>query len=90
MFKYYLFLIIIMSTITLIFYIIDKEKAKRNKYRIREKTLVLLSFLLGSCGGLIGMYLIRHKNRHIKFIITNWLFLIIHIVLGYFILTYAI
>ena len=69
---------------------IDKEKAKRNKYRIREKTLVLLSFLFGSCGGLIGMYLIRHKNRHIKFIITNWLFLIIHIVLGYFILTYAI
>ena len=45
MFKYYLILIIIMSTITLIFYIIDKEKAKRNKYRIREKTLVLLSFL---------------------------------------------
>ena len=90
MFKYYLILVLIMSIITLIFYIVDKEKAKKNKYRIKERTLVLLSFLFGSIGGIIGMYVIRHKNRHIKFIITNWLFLIIHIIFGYLLLTYTI
>ena len=90
MFNYYLILIVIMSLITLIFYKVDKVKAIKNKYRIKEKTLVMLSLLFGSIGGLIGMYVIRHKNRHFKFIFTNWLFFIIHIVIGYFILTYAI
>lgn len=90
MFNYYLILVVIMSLITLIVYKIDKVKAIKNKYRIKEKTLIILSFLFGSCGGLVGMYVIRHKNRHIKFIITNWLFLIIHIMIGYLLLTYAI
>ena len=90
MFNYYLILVAIMSLITLIFYKVDKVKAIKNKYRIKEKTLVMLSFFFGSIGGLIGMYVIRHKNRHFKFIFTNWLFFIIHIVIGYFILTYAI
>lgn len=88
MFKYYLIIILIMSLITLIFYIVDKEKAKKNKYRIKEKTLILLSFLFGSLGGVVGMYVIRHKNKHIKFIVTNWLFLIVHIILGYLLLNY--
>ena len=70
--------------------LIELIKAIKNKYRIKEKTLVMLSLLFGSIGGLIGMYVIRHKNRHFKFIFTNWLFFIIHIVIGYFILTYAI
>ena len=90
MFNYYLILVAIMSLITLIFYKVDKVKAIKNKYRIKEKTLVMLSFFFGSIGGLIGMYVIRHKNRHFKFIFTNWLFFIIHIVIGYFMLTYAI
>ena len=90
MFNYYLIIVSIMSLITLIFYKVDKVKAIKNKYRIKEKTLVMLSFFFGSFGGLIGMYMVRHKNRHFKFVFTNWLFFIIHILIGYFILTYAI
>lgn len=48
-------------------YAIDKYKAKRNKWRIPEKTLILLAFLGGAYGALAGMYMIRHKTKHLKF-----------------------
>ena len=90
MFKYYIYILLIMSTITLLIYIIDKIKAIYGMYRIRESILITFSLLGGSLGSLIGMYVIRHKNRKIKFVFFNWLFLIIHISLGVYLLTYAI
>ena len=78
----YLGLIILMSIITFILYAIDKKRAIKNKWRIKEATLLLSSFLLGSIGGLIGMYGLRHKTQHWYFVVVNFLSLIIHIVLG--------
>lgn len=78
----YLGLIILMSIITFILYAIDKKRAIKNKWRIKEATLLLSSFLLGSFGGLIGMYGLRHKTQHWYFVVVNFLSLIIHIVLG--------
>ncbi len=45
----------------------DKQKARKNRWRIPERTLLLTAALGGSVGALIGMYLFRHKTRHIKF-----------------------
>ena len=42
----------------------DKRRAKKNVWRIPEKTLFLLVILGGSVGGILGMYLFRHKTRH--------------------------
>lgn len=78
----YLGLIILMSIITFILYAIDKKRAIKNKWRIKEATLLLSSFLLGSIGGLIGMYGLRHKTQHWYFVVVNFLSLIIHIILG--------
>lgn len=78
----YLGLIILMSIITFILYAIDKKRAIKNKWRIKEATLLLSSFLLGSIGGLIGMYGLRHKTQHWYFVVVNFLSLIIHIFLG--------
>ena len=77
----YLGLIILMSIITFILYAIDKKRAIKNKWRIKEATLLLSSFLLGSIGGLIGMYGLRHKTQHWYFVVVNFLSLIIHIIL---------
>lgn len=47
--------------------LVDKYKARKNLWRIRESTLLLVAVLGGSIGSLIGMYTVRHKTRHLKF-----------------------
>ena len=41
----------------------DKEKAKKNRWRIPEKTLLLIPLLGGSLGSLMGMRMFRHKTQ---------------------------
>jgi len=81
----YLGIIALMSFITFIYYWVDKVKAEKRRWRIKEVTLLGLSLLFGSVGGIIAMYLIRHKNRHWYFVVTNFLGLAIHIYIGYYI-----
>lgn len=40
----------------------DKRKAKRGKWRIPERTLILLAAAGGSIGALAGMYIFHHKT----------------------------
>lgn len=47
----------------------DKWKARRDGWRIPEKTLFLSAILGGSVGALAGMYLFRHKTKHLSFTI---------------------
>ena len=49
--------------------IIDKHKARRNRWRIPEATLMGVAALGGSVGSLIGMYTVRHKTKHVKFVL---------------------
>lgn len=55
------------NVIAFIAYGIDKYKAKRNKWRISETTLILLAFIGGAVGALLGMKTFRHKTQHWKF-----------------------
>ena len=52
---------------TFITYGIDKMKAKRSKWRIREASLLLLAVLGGSIGALLGMKVWHNKTMHKKF-----------------------
>ncbi len=45
----------------------DKYKAKKNLWRIPEASLLGVGIIGGSVGCLAGMYLVRHKTRHLKF-----------------------
>ena len=47
----------------------DKEKAKKNRWRIPEKTLFLSALLGGSIGAITGMRLFRHKTKHWYFVV---------------------
>lgn len=64
----YIYLLAI-SFISIIFTIHDKLSAKRHKRRVPEKTLLTLSLLGGSVSMLATMLLIRHKTKHLKFMI---------------------
>ena len=46
---------------------IDKGKARRGTWRIPEKTLFVFALLGGAVGGTAGMFLFRHKTKHLSF-----------------------
>lgn len=60
---------------------IDKYKAKKNKWRIPESTLMLLGFLGGALAEYVTMKIIRHKTLHKKFMLGLPLFILLHIAL---------
>ena len=43
---------------------VDKWKAKRGAWRVKERTFFLLAALGGSPGAILGMWAFRHKTRH--------------------------
>lgn len=59
----------------------DKKKAVKGKYRTREKTLLLLSFMGGAFGGYPAMLIFRHKTKgeHWYFTFINILGILLHI-----------
>lgn len=73
--------LLIMNLIGFLLMGIDKNKAKKQTWRVSEKALFLASLIGGSLGTLVGMYVFRHKTKHWYFVIFMPLILIIHIVL---------
>ena len=61
--------------------LVDKIKAKKNKWRIPEKVLFLVAAVGGSIGSLAGMYTFRHKTKHFSFILGMPLILAAQIIL---------
>ena len=43
---------------------VDKWKAKRGAWRVKESTFFLLAALGGAPGAILGMWAFRHKTRH--------------------------
>jgi uncharacterized membrane protein YsdA (DUF1294 family) len=67
--------------------LIDKEKAKRNLWRIPEATLLTVAAIGGSLGTLIGMRIFRHKTLHLKFSLGVPVVLLAHILILIFLMT---
>ena len=57
----------IINVATFLTYGLDKWKAKRSKWRIREAALLTLAVLGGSIGAWLGMKVWHHKTQHKKF-----------------------
>ena len=67
--KYILAYLLIVNAVAFLLMLIDKVKAKKNRWRIKESTLMLWAAIGGSIGALAGMYTFRHKTLHRKFTI---------------------
>ena len=77
-----LLIVIAMWNIVVFFiYGVDKLKAIKGNWRISEQTLICSAFLFGSIGALFGMFVFRHKTKHIKFRILLPLALILNLFL---------
>lgn len=55
------------NVVTFFLYGIDKLKAKRSKWRVKEATLIWMSVFGGSVGAWLGMKAWHHKTQHKKF-----------------------
>lgn len=80
----------VMTIVGLIIMKADKAKAEKNKWRIKEATLFLISAIGGSLGTWTGMYLFRHKTKHWYFVVGMPLILILHIALLVFLFSKGI
>lgn len=67
------FFFAVMSFFAFVAYGIDKRRAKKGRFRIRESVLLSLSFFGGALGGWLGMTLFHHKTRHWYFVVINFL-----------------
>lgn len=45
----------------------DKQRARKNAYRISESTLWTIAFFGGAIGAAAGMKHYRHKTKHLQF-----------------------
>ena len=76
----YLFIIALFSAFTFFSFHLDKTRSQNNQWRIPTRSLVLMSFLFGSIGGLLATYILGYKEK--KIVISNFVALAIHLVLG--------
>lgn len=76
---YGIFCYLAVNIIVFLLYAIDKYKARHHKWRIPESTL-LWSAVFGVFGALLGMYVMHHKTRKVKFYLTVPLILIVEVV----------
>lgn len=68
---------------------IDKKKAKFGRWRISEKTLLIIALFGGSIGTIVGMYWFRHKTKKLKFTLGFSTILISEIIIiTYFLIKY--
>lgn len=83
--KLFIYYLILMNIFSFAVFWIDKEKAKKRKWRVSEKNLFLLAILLGSPGCILGMHILRHKTKHPRFYLGMPVILIFQIVIFYLI-----
>ena len=74
--------LILINALGFLLMLLDKHKARKKVWRIPEATLLIVALIGGSVGSLIGMYLVRHKTKHLQFSLGIPIMLVIHILIG--------
>ena len=72
---------LVINLLAMFLYALDKHKAIAHQYRIPEKRLLLMGFLGGGPGSLVGMYGFHHKTAKRKFQILVPLWTAVHLAL---------
>ena len=72
------YIAIVSLTLCICMYI-DKQRAIHKEWRISEATLLTLGFAGGAIGGVLAMYLFRHKTRKNTFAFSFPLLAAVHV-----------
>lgn len=82
--------LVIINVLAFVLYGIDKRKARKDKYRISESTLLWMARLGGGVGSWIGIRKFHHKTKHKRFVIIVplwtivWVVGIVYLVIRYY------
>lgn len=81
--------LVAVNLLAFVLFAADKSRARKGKWRISERTLLLIPTLGGSLGALLGMKAFHHKTKHPKFKIGLPLILLLQVLLIlYFLIKY--
>ena len=69
----------VVSVIAIILTLHDKHAAKKRNWRVKERTLLIVSALGGSVAMLLTMLAVRHKTKHAKFMVGIPVFIALQI-----------
>lgn len=75
--------LLIINAVSFVVYGVDKYKARHQKWRIPEATLLTLAAIGGAAGALLGMVVFRHKTKHLRFVLLVPLFVLVWAALVY-------
>ena len=81
--------LVVLNFITFVAFAIDKIAAIEGRSRIRIVTLLGLAFIGGSLGGLIAMYLFRHKIRKDYFTVGIPLIMVMQVFVIFYLMNMA-
>ena len=77
---------ILVSVVSFIYYGYDKAQSLKNSKtisRISERNLLISSFIGGTIGSLLAMFIFRHKIKKSSFVIKFSLVVILQVILFY-------
>lgn len=64
-----IYYLIAINLLAILVYGLDKRRAIKNKWRVKELYLFLIAFLGGAIGSLMAMYVFHHKTKKISFVL---------------------
>lgn len=71
----------VVNAVSFALYGIDKRRAKKDLWRIRERTLLAAMWFMGGAGAFAAMRVFRHKTRHTVFAVSAPLAAMLQLVL---------
>lgn len=78
----WILIIVLINLFSFFLMMLDKIRACRNQWRVRERTLLIWALFFGAPGILAGMLFFRHKIRDWKFKIGIPVLFFLNIFLG--------
>lgn len=72
----------ILAAVSVALTVLDKKAAIKGKWRVPEATLMLIGLFGGALPMFVTMRTIRHKTKHMKFMIGLPLEMVLHAALG--------
>ena len=73
--------LVIWNIVTFLIMGIDKYKARKGKWRISERALLLSGAAFGACGAFLGMIIFHHKTKRLYFWLAYSAFSVLQIML---------
>lgn len=80
--------LILINAVGFLLMLSDKQKARKNLWRIPESAFIFISIIGGSLGVIGGIYAFRHKTRHLKFTMGVPAILAVQIIASVLVLTW--